>query len=177
MDMNMHTRGELRIRSACKLWVLALGIMAVSSCIGERPRRCETQRDCGGENSVCSTRGFCQNECSQDADCPCSSYCAIGCGICLRSDNTGAATCFAGENGLSAPDILGVCSSSIRQAAPQPADAGVCMAPPLSLTCAARVTEVASRDAGSQPQPSIPTPQLPMPLPPAPDAGDAGGVQ
>jgi hypothetical protein len=172
MDMNVQTRGELRIRSACKLWVLLWSTLTISSCIGERPRRCETQRDCAGENSVCSTRGFCQSECSQDLDCPCSSYCAVGCGVCLRSDNTGAATCFAGENGLSAPDILGVCSSSIRQSTPQPADAGACVAPPLSLTCAARVPDVVSTDAGSPPQP--PTPPTPTT---STDAGDAGGAQ
>lgn len=180
--MNMYTpaRGRSPIRLACERGVLALALVIASSCIGDRPRRCETQRDCAGEQSLCSTRGFCQNECSQDSDCPCGSYCATSCGACMRSDNTGAATCFASENGLSVSEVFGACSASLKPPTSQRQDAGACTAPLPPLMCTTRVTQSVLRDAGA-PEPTAPAPttMVPVTMPPAslPDAGDAGGLQ
>lgn len=77
------------------------------SCIHHRPQSCQRQSDCAGE--ICSSRGFCTHECKKDVDCPCGSICATSCGICIRADQAGPATCFAFQAGLDTPTLLGAC--------------------------------------------------------------------
>ena len=148
-------------------------IVALAGCIGNRPRRCEQHSDCLPYDSVCSTRGFCAQECTRSEDCPCGSYCAEGCGICIRSDNVGAATCFASDTGLTAAETLGVCRPSLQPASTQRQDAGVCIAPLPSLMCTDRVPRSVVTDAAAPPAPPSEPPAPPSPPPSEPS--DAGG--
>jgi len=78
------------------------------ACIARRPERCEQTSSCA-VGSVCDGLGFCVSECKQDNDCPCGAYCNPGCGICLRQESGGLATCFAARHQLSAVETLGAC--------------------------------------------------------------------
>jgi hypothetical protein len=118
-------------------WLVAW--LAATACIGERPRRCETQGDCAIDGAVCSTRGFCQRECEQDGDCPCGSYCAVGCGMCISVDNQGAATCFASDNGLDVRQLVGACGRFLEDRSAGQQDGGVCAPPAVPLQCTARI--------------------------------------
>lgn len=116
-----------------------------TSCIADRPRSCASQSDCvsatGSQGQICGLQGFCVNECLSDSDCPCGSFCAGSCGVCIRLDVQGPASCFAYGEGLGTNDVLGACrgstdagvhvsSSTVVQdgaADAAPADAGACM--------------------------------------------------
>lgn len=63
---------------------------------------------------ICSARGFCRSECDADEDCPCGSYCADGCGVCIRDDRAGPATCFGADNAYSTAELLSVCAVDAR---------------------------------------------------------------
>lgn len=83
------------------------GVLGPAGCIGERPEKCTYHSDC--RDSFCSAQGFCVSECDQDRDCPCGSVCVKGCGLCVREDGAGLATCFAINRGVSAAEALGSC--------------------------------------------------------------------
>jgi hypothetical protein len=159
-----------RCAPAQRNWLTCLlgGLLLLDlACIGHRPRRCSAHTDCAADQEFCDTRGFCQQECSQMADCPCGSYCATGCGLCIRVDNRGPGTCFGVESGLGVQEVLGVCASFLRQDLPQQEDGGVC-APQRSdpLTCAAAAPIELVPDAGPAPQPEpAPVPMLDAGMP------------
>lgn len=136
---------EQRVRRA--FWLVAW--VAATACVGERPRRCETHGDCAIEGAVCSTRGFCQRECEQDGDCPCGSYCAVGCGTCISLDNQGAATCFASDNGLDVRELVGACGRFLENRSAERQDGGVCAPPTVPLECTPRVATRVP-DAGAE---------------------------
>jgi hypothetical protein len=109
-------------------WV---GLVLVA-CVGTTSRPCRTQTDCetDGQDGFCTNGGFCARECVRDTDCPCGSFCAVGCGLCIRDDCAGAATCFANDRGLDNETVLGVCRDercrpSGVDASTGPTDAGV----------------------------------------------------
>ena len=162
-----------RMRLGSPALALALVFLASNACIGNRPRRCEAQSDCLAQGAVCSTRGYCEKECSTSEDCPCGSYCAEGCGLCIRADNTGAATCFPSDNGLTVNETLGVCRPSLKPPLEQRSDAGACIVPLPPLMCTERVSRSVLLDAGSSREPPQPAPSTPPP-PPAPEPPDAG---
>ena len=89
-------------------------VFCLLACIGDRPIPCDRQSDC--TDSTCSTRGFCQSECSSNSDCPCGSYCATGCGVCIREDNVGPGTCFATLQGLTTTEVMGACLGHLQSA-------------------------------------------------------------
>lgn len=97
-------------RSVRAFLVVAALLPLGSSCISNRKAPCVRSSDCA--NGYCGADGFCETECSRDEDCPCGSRCAIGCGICIRDDGTGPATCEPFDRGLSLAEILGVCRSA-----------------------------------------------------------------
>lgn len=141
-------RHEKRLRRA--VWLVAW--LAATACIGERPRRCETHGDCAVDGAVCSTRGFCQRECDLDGDCPCGSYCAVGCGMCVSLDNQGTATCFASDNGLDVRELIGACGRFLENRSAQTPDGGVCAPPAVPLQCTERIaTQMPGADAGGAP--------------------------
>lgn len=86
-------------------WVLAVSLP--QACIGDRPVTCRTSSDC--ESSFCADSGFCDRECREHIDCPCGSVCATSCGLCVRLDGRGPATCFALSRGLDTNEVLGAC--------------------------------------------------------------------
>jgi hypothetical protein len=88
--------------------LLTIGGLLPPACIGERPGSCSTQSDCA-TGQFCGGSGFCETECRQDFDCPCGSKCALGCGICLRDDGLGPATCFPFQRGIGTDEVLGAC--------------------------------------------------------------------
>jgi hypothetical protein len=90
-------------------WLLTLAVLSLS-CIGDRADTCLRRSDC--PKGFCSGAGFCEAECSDDRDCPCGSFCAQDCQICLRNDRTDPATCFAYDRGLSKAEIFGACRSA-----------------------------------------------------------------
>lgn len=91
--------------------------IALAACIGDRPATCDRQSDCVGP-SICTSEGFCETECTTNADCPCGSTCTVSCGVCIRTDRQGPATCFAFHRGLATVEVLGACGVD-------PADAGL----------------------------------------------------
>jgi hypothetical protein len=122
--------------------LIAAGVFAwvsATACIGGRPQTCTVTADCGA-GSVCGTEGFCVAECQSSRDCPCGGFCATGCGLCVRFDLAGPATCFAFQEGLTTSDVLSACAGSALDAStmllsPLPAlqDGGACLQPPLTL--------------------------------------------
>ncbi len=93
----------------CAMVGLLCALAAAVGCYGPSSRqRCWKQGDCD-ISSFCSAAGFCWAECRLNRDCPCGSYCSATCGICVRSDNGKAATCFSHDRGLTDDDVAGVC--------------------------------------------------------------------
>ncbi len=87
-------------------------LLIAPGCVGERAERCSRHTDC--ETSICSTQGYCEQECQSDRDCPCGSSCSSTCGLCLVNGEDGVqgpATCYAIDKGLSVEEVLGVCRS------------------------------------------------------------------
>jgi hypothetical protein len=113
-------------------------------------------------------RGYCRAECVRDQDCPCGSTCAPSCGICIRDDLRGPATCFPFANGLATTDVLGACRADVadggsvprvksrsRVDAGQSADGGVC--PPRVIDQPSCAESPPRRfDAGPPPPPNPP---------------------
>ncbi len=95
----------------------ALGLAAPlgAGCVGQRAEVCQVNSDCAA-GTVCSGEGFCTWECAQDQDCPCGSFCARTCGLCVRDDFLGPATCFAFQNGLDTDAVLGACRANRPEA-------------------------------------------------------------
>jgi hypothetical protein len=93
-------------------WCCLVGsCLVVPSCIAHRPDKCSESSDC--TDGFCNARGFCESECTANIDCPCGSWCATSCGICIRDDLKGPATCEPSGHGLSTKDVLGVCREAI----------------------------------------------------------------
>lgn len=135
-------RWILRFLAALSLWGPA--------CIGNHPKSCTQSGDCqpGG---LCDGQGFCTHECRSNVDCPCGSSCNRSCGLCLRVDTGGLATCFAIDRNVSINEALGACRNPSPAPAPRDgaADAGpkaaeeataaleggACLPAPMTLTC------------------------------------------
>lgn len=98
--------------------LLAAFALFPNGCISDRGDICRTNSDCA--SGFCSASGFCDRECKDDRDCVCGSYCGASCGLCLRDDGAGPATCYALRRGLSTQDVLGAC----RVSPPAPTDTG-----------------------------------------------------
>lgn len=122
--------------------LVALGVVP-GSCVANHPGTCTKSSDCA--NSFCDGQGFCAQECTSNADCPCSSFCSVGCGLCLTVAQKNLATCFALQQNASPADVLGTCYSRPSVAAIDgstdgsvnpsvPGDAGACQ-PQVPLTC------------------------------------------
>lgn len=139
-----HLRGEL-----IPYWASALAMLAaVSGCVSNPADSCLYHSDCqrDGKKGVCAANGFCERECVDDSDCPCGSFCASGCGLCITDDLAGSATCFAQDRGLSSTEIItGACRGA--KAPARNAD------PDASLVCRAGLLEAAmcEADAGAPP--------------------------
>ncbi len=105
--------------------------LLVSACEPANP--CRNNSDCvlrAADGSptdmragVCTMRGFCRRECEEHTDCPCGSFCASTCGLCMRNDGLGSATCFGHDNSYSDGELLGLCG---HQAAPATNDRAEC---------------------------------------------------
>ncbi|MEQ8461517.1 MAG: hypothetical protein RLO52_20165 [Sandaracinaceae bacterium] len=140
-----------------RLWAFTVAAGFLAACTGATRHSCRTHQDCRGDDGVergfCTDRGFCARECEEDLDCPCGSFCAEGCGICVRDDCANAATCFAENRGLTtAQGVLGACRE---------------------VDCAAR-QDAGAEDSGTRLCDQEPSP-LPMCVQPTrPRAGDAG---
>lgn len=120
--MNWRHRGQsVWTRDEAVAFFVAC-VTAIVACIGVRPAVCEGNSDCGS-GAVCGGAGFCISECTAASDCPCGAFCAQSCGLCLRTDFAGPATCFAYQNGLDTTGVLGACRSDIGDAS-TPAAAG-----------------------------------------------------
>ena len=79
-----------------------------TGCVVDRRAACRFHSDC--DDGYCAQTGFCRRECVEDEDCPCGSYCAAGCGICIRDDNAGPATCIPLDDGLTTDaEVTGAC--------------------------------------------------------------------
>ncbi len=103
-------RMRIPIRYAAGALAFAAAIsLHLTSCIGSRPRTCSNQSDCSSLGAVCDGHGFCATECTTDGDCPCNSFCAAGCGICVRNDLAGTATCFGQNRDMTPEAILHAC--------------------------------------------------------------------
>ena len=90
------------------LVALLLGGSLCAACIGQRPQVCQSNADCAF-GTVCGGDGFCTWECAASNDCPCGSFCSPSCGLCIRNDFRGPATCFAFQNGLDTDAVRGAC--------------------------------------------------------------------
>ena len=110
-------------------------LVASNACVPDRPSACRTSHDC--DSGICNLHGFCEAECAADRDCPCGSKCATTCGLCIRDDWSGPATCFAFDRGMSTDAVLGSCRTDQPPATDAGAavvvDGGVCQAPPPTL--------------------------------------------
>jgi hypothetical protein len=135
--------------------VLVIGLVVLfcsgQSCIASRGSTCSLQSDCQSQGQFCAGSGFCQAECRADVDCPCGSHCAVTCGICVRNDLLGPATCVAFQSGLSTNDVLGACSVVPPTAA---ADAGqgdgrLCMPQVTQPSCVTSPPVAAAGSGGS----------------------------
>lgn len=128
-------------------------------CQPETP--CRTNSDCvlhadSGRLGICSAHGFCRRECNLAEDCPCGSFCAA-CGVCVRNDLAGPATCFGLDNFHSDAELVGACVGS----APPPAARDDCpndvTAPVCNRVDGGRdAAEAAPLDAGPSTDPSEP---------------------
>jgi hypothetical protein len=86
-----------------------VALFQTPSCVGTRGGTCYSNTDCKS-GSFCADSGFCDYECKSHIDCPCGSTCIDKCGICLRDDLRGPATCFPLKRGLSTDEVLGACA-------------------------------------------------------------------
>jgi hypothetical protein len=103
-------------------------VFASLGCVTHPEATCEKQSDCDS-HGVCSSAGFCESECAGSGDCPCGSFCAEGCNLCVRDDLSGPATCFAFNRGLAVAEVLGACRSGLGDAR---AVASVCQLDPVT---------------------------------------------
>lgn len=139
MTRRQSTGGPGLVRSLTMLAAL------VAACIGNHPKTCSRSGECqpGG---ICDGQGFCARECACDADCPCGSTCSPICGLCLRRDTGGLATCFAVDRNVRVNEALGACRGSFgspgapEAGAPAPvaaaeSDGGACLPAPEKLSC------------------------------------------
>jgi hypothetical protein len=94
------------------------------------------------------TGRFCESECTASNDCPCGSFCAQGCNLCVRDDLSGPATCFAFNRGLTVAEVLGVCRSGLGEAG---VVASACQLDPVTPE---NCTLVAHVDSGSASPPA-----------------------
>lgn len=119
MHDNISFRHPRMSRLQRGLWIALLAPVALAGAGCEPAYRCTRNEDCtsGGVRGVCSSRGFCRTECESDVDCPCNAFCAEPCGVCIRNDLGGPATCFAEDHFLS-EEILGVCLRDPRLEVP-----------------------------------------------------------
>jgi hypothetical protein len=161
----------LWLKSSLMSGVTAVGLVlflstATVSCVGNRPPTCERQSDCTRMDAgFCSGAGFCESECASSTDCPCGSFCAKTCNICVRDDLKGPATCFPFSQGMTVAEILGVCQDSFgdkRESTPY------CELDPVTPTQCGLTVRI---DAGAA------TSAGPAGGPEAPDAGLAEEVE
>lgn len=112
---------------------LFAAVISLAACLGRsRAAACTSDAEC--TVGFCNVRGFCESECHVDADCPCGSFCARSCGICLRNDRTGPATCFPFRHGLDTAAVLGVCrfeDGGVVETPTAASDGGVCNPDPI----------------------------------------------
>ena len=109
---------------------IVVGSQVVTACVDDRPEPCRTATnnanadgECGA-GLVCSADGFCERECRYDYQCPCGSFCAPSCGLCILDDLSGPATCKATSLGYGAPkDTLGACRPDIARLLAEELDA------------------------------------------------------
>ena len=95
-------------RRLAVLGSLLAAMALLVACIGtSRAKSCSFTSEC--ESSICNIRGFCESECRTNADCPCGAFCATTCGVCLRNDRRGPASCFAFRHGYDTNAVLGAC--------------------------------------------------------------------
>jgi hypothetical protein len=115
-SMVCHVLAALHWRSLRAPAVMTLATMlGAAGCVSHPESTCERQSDCD-RRGFCSGAGFCEAECKDTIDCPCGSFCAPGCNICVRDDLSGPATCFAFNRGLTVAEVLGVCRSDFGDA-------------------------------------------------------------
>lgn len=127
--------------SICK-GLLLLCLLGLDGCISDPPGSCKQQSECQelGKVGICSANGFCERECTRNTDCPCGSFCARSCGLCIQNDGTRPATCFATHQGVDPRTALGACRASklparsLGEITVGEADAQVC-SPPKELSC------------------------------------------
>jgi hypothetical protein len=94
-------------------WTFVCAAVIAQGCVVHE-ERCTRNAECDDYRAgFCSKSGFCTKECVRSIDCPCGSICATGCGICLRVDFSGPATCFPYREGLSTEEVLGTCRRDI----------------------------------------------------------------
>jgi hypothetical protein len=146
-----------------RTWLALAGIAVVGlvlplGCVGSRPNSCRLNSDCA-TGSFCDGDGFCYQECRKDSDCPCGSTCSGACGICVRDDHLGPATCVPFQHGLTTAEVLGACLRSTSGPAPAASEGS------------AGENEMASVDASTRQCPLV-IPTLPLCLPSPPE--DAG---
>lgn len=142
---------------------MAAGFIPVA-CVGDPPNSCRLSSDCGA-GAFCDGSGFCYSECRRDADCPCGSTCTASCGICVRDDQRGPATCLPFQHGLTTAEVLGAC---IRP------DGGVPAVADQRSPAAAGSKSDASTDSRDCPL-ELPTLPICLPSPPADAGSDANG--
>jgi hypothetical protein len=129
--------------------------MLTAACVSNPADSCMRHSDCqqDGKAGVCAANGFCERECIQDQDCPCGSFCASGCGLCITNDLAGPATCTPDRWGLRPEAIVtGACRNARRTSEPE-VDGG--------RVCASEAAEVAVCEDAAPPMSDV-------------DAGDAG---
>ena len=148
-------RAKLRPRH---LLYLASAALALGACIGNHPKACMRNSECPG--AICDGQGFCAQECVRDSDCPCGAVCDTSCGLCLRADNGGIATCFAANRNLSVREALGACRGGDGGVlTPSPGADAACPPLPDLLMCgidASAPPPDASSDAPADDAPSAP---------------------
>lgn len=143
-----------RILPAVGSVLLVIGTVA---CIGSSRRQdCSSHEDC--KDGFCNGRGFCDYECRDARDCPCGSFCARSCNLCVRDDRTGPATCFAFRHGLNTAEVLGACRADVDGSPPAATasavkdatgeDAGTCALPPPTLPACLNSPPESMPDAG-----------------------------
>jgi hypothetical protein len=137
----MRAAPSPRISPSWLLRFLAVLSLWGPACVGDHPKSCTQSGDCqpGG---VCDGQGFCTHECRTNVDCPCGSACNRSCGLCLRADTGGLATCFAVDRNVSVNEALGACRAGAADAgsnagadATTEQEGGACLPAPVKLTC------------------------------------------
>jgi hypothetical protein len=127
--LNIAIWSMLRLGRQPRLLGLLL-LFATTGCVSHSEDACQKQSDCDG-HGFCGGAGFCESECIKSTDCPCGSFCAPGCNICVRDDLAGPATCFAFNRGMTVAEVLGVCRSGFGDAQEV---APACFLDPVTLT-------------------------------------------